>query len=87
MADQYANHGSGLDSPGIGHYAITPHASNDEAIAFRAVWVGAAGNVEVVALNGAAVLYKGCAAGSVIPMRGKRVNAVNTTATDLVGMY
>ena len=87
MADQYASYGTALDSPGIGHYAITPHASNDEAIAFRAIWVGVAGNVVVVALDGTAVTYKGCAAGSVIPMRGKRVNATNTAATDLVGIY
>jgi len=87
MADEYSSHGSALDSPGIRHYAITPHASTDEAIAFRAIWVGVAGNVVVVAMDGTAVTYKGCAAGSIIPMRGRRVNATNTTATDLVGMY
>lgn len=87
MPDPFAGNASGLDSPGEGHYAITPHDSTDFAISFRSVYVGGAGNIVVVANNGTAVTYVGVASGSIIPMRGKRVNATNTTATNLVGIY
>lgn len=88
MADTFSDFGRGaLDSPGYKHFAITPHDSNNEANNFRSIWVGVAGNVAVVTDDGTAVTYKGCAAGSVIPIRGKRVNSTNTTATDLVGIY
>lgn len=87
MADPFANHSAGLDSPAIGYYAITPHNSTDEAIDFRGIYVGVAGDVVVVPRSGSAVTFKGAQAGSVIPVRGKRVNSTNTTATDLVGLY
>ena len=32
MADIYASNSTGLDSPGVEHYDITPHNSNDEAV-------------------------------------------------------
>ena len=35
----------------------------------------------------ASVTVQGAAGGSIIPVRGKRVNSTNTTATDLVGIY
>lgn len=87
MADNFANNTTGLDSPGLNHFAITPHDSTSEAVNFRAVWVGVAGNVVIVSESGTAVTYVGAAAGSIIPMRGKRVNSTSTTATNLVGMY
>ena len=87
MADSFASLSTGLDSPAFKHFAITPHDSTDESVNFRSIWVGVAGNVVVVTEDGTAVTYKGAAAGSIIPVRGKRVNSTNTTATDLVGMY
>lgn len=87
MADIFNQNSTGLDSPGLFHYAVTPHDSTDFPISFRSLWVGGAGNVVIVANDGTAVTYVGAAAGSVIPMRGKRVNATGTTATSLVGIY
>lgn len=83
MADIY----SGLTAPGEGHYAITPSDSTDFNIHFRSVYVGGAGDVVIIDKFGSAVTYVGVAAGSIIPMRGKRVNATNTTATSMVGIY
>lgn len=87
MADKFKSYSSGLDSPGLDHYAITPHDTIDEKVAFRSLWVGTAGNVALVSLKGDVVVYKNCGSGTIIPMRGKRVNVLNTTATDLIGMY
>ena len=87
MPDNYASHASGLNSPGIKHYVVTPNDSTDFAVNFRSVWIGGAGNVVIVTDDGVAVTYQGAAAGSTIPMRGKRINATGTTATNMVGMY
>lgn len=87
MPDIFNQNSTGLDSPGLYHYAITPSDSTDFQISFRSVYVGGAGNVVIVSNDGTAVTYVGVAAGSIIPMRGKRVNATNTTATSMVGIY
>ena len=87
MADDFSTLASGLDSPAANAYAITPHDSNNEAKAFRSLYIGVAGNVVIVTLGGTAVTFKGAVAGSVIPVRGVRVNSTNTTATDMVGLY
>ncbi len=77
-----------LPDPGVEHYAITPHDSNNEAISFRGVYIGAVGgDVTIVSESGTAVTYKGTIVGTVVPMSGKRVNNTSTDATNLVGMY
>lgn len=68
-------------------FAITPHASNDFTYMVRGIYVGVAGDVVVVTPSGAAVTFKGATAGSILPVKAKRVNATSTTATDLVGLY
>ena len=87
MADDFTTFGTALDSPAANFYAITPHDSNNETKAFRGLYIGVAGNVVIVTLGGTAITFKGAAAGSVIPVRGLRVNSTNTTATDMVGLY
>lgn len=52
-----------------------------------AIYVGGAGNMVVVLADGTAVTFNGVAAGSIIPIRAIRVNATNTTATNLVALY
>ena len=76
----------GASNPATDYFAITPHDSNNEAVAFRAIYVGVAGNVTVVSANGNVVTFKNAQAGSVLPVEGVRVNATNTSATDLVGL-
>lgn len=87
MADQFSDRTSGLDSPALGFYAITPHDSTDVSIDFRSIYVGGAGNVVVVPRTGSAVTFVAVPAGSILPVRGKRVNSTSTTATSLVGLY
>ena len=86
MTDPFVNHPPALTAPGSRHYAITPSDSANETEAFRSVYVGGAGNVAIVDLNGDAVTWTAAAAGSILPMRGIRVNSTNTTATNLVGI-
>lgn len=51
----------------------------------RGVYVGVGGDVSIVA-NGLTVVYKGAAAGSIIPIAATKVNTSGTTATDLVAL-
>lgn len=87
MADAFKNHQGGLNSPGNEAYVITPSDAVDEAQSFRALWVGTGGNVAIVTNSGTVTTFVGAAAGSIIPMRGKRVNNTNTTASNIVGIY
>lgn len=54
----------------------------------RALWVGGAGNIVLLAEDdSAAVTLSGVAAGTVVPVRARRVNSTSTTATLIVAMY
>lgn len=82
---------SQLTRPGAAHVAVTPSDTVDIAkvdYAYpRALWIGVAGNVAVVTPDGTAATYVGVAAGTLLPIQTRRVNATNTTATDLVAIY
>lgn len=54
----------------------------------RALWVGGAGDVAVIAEgDSAAVTIVGIAAGSVVPVKCRRVMSTNTDASDIVALY
>lgn len=69
-----------------GHFtAVTPHDSN--AISeTRALYVGGAGDVAVENDQGAAVTFTSVPAGTVLPIRTRKVRATDTTATDIVAL-
>lgn len=68
--------------------AITPHASTNFANGqARGIYVGVGGDVVLVAADGSIATFKNAPSGSVIPCAAIRVNAVNTTATNLVALY
>lgn len=76
-----------LDTPAEKAIAVTPSDGADLATVSRALYVGVAGNVAVI-LSGdsAAVTFVGVAAGSVLPLRVKRVMSTNTTANSIVAL-
>lgn len=51
------------------------------------IYVGVTGNVVVVWQDGSTSTFKGVPAGTVLSVQARRVNATNTTATDLVALY
>ncbi len=71
-----------------GHYeTITPHASNNFTSGeCQGIWVGGAGIAQVVRPDGTVVAFT-AVAGSIIPVRAVRVNAVSTTATLMVALF
>jgi len=52
----------------------------------RALYVGVTGDVAAVNENGAAVIFTAVPAGAVLPIATSRVNATNTTATNIVAL-
>ena len=66
--------------------AITPSDTVDLPRLTDALWVGGAGIVVAVLQNGRTVNFT-TVAGSLLPLRVKRVNATSTTATLLNALY
>jgi len=64
-------------------------ASDTENLDFvpRALYVGGAGDVALVGLDGTTVTFAGAQPGTIINVAYKRVNSTNTTATNLVALY
>jgi hypothetical protein len=67
--------------------AITTSDTDNEEYVIEEIYVGAAGNLTVVLLNGDAVPFLGALAGTVLPIQCKRVNATGLTAGSLVGFH
>ena len=88
MADPFANHPpNNMSAPARSAVAITPSDVTDLTDVCRGVYVGGAGNVAAVMLTGEVVTFVGATAGTTIPIRVKRINSTNTTATGLVALY
>lgn len=65
---------------------VTPHASTNFTQEVRQIYVGTAGNLAVVNLDDSVVVFQNLNAGTTIgPFYIKRVNAVGTTCTGIVG--
>lgn len=75
----------GMDNPAVDHIALTFHDSNNETVAFRAVWANSAGTITIVSAAGNAVQYTVAAAG-LIPVSGIRVNSTGTSVTSANGL-
>ena len=67
--------------------AVTPHATDAQTLMpCDAVYVGTAGNLEVIMKNGTTVVFTGVKAGTVLPIGVNRVLAANTTASNIVAL-
>jgi hypothetical protein len=69
--------------------AVTPHASNELPNGrCRALWIGGAGNISVVAENDQdPVTINAVASGTLLPIRAKAVRVSGTTATGIIAFY
>jgi len=66
--------------------AVVPADGSDLPRSGR-LFVGGAGAVKVTTISGTDVTFTGVIAGSVLPVRVKKVFATGTTATNMVVMY
>lgn len=68
--------------------AVTPHDTNDIAAKFLAdaVLVLGTGNIVLVLEDGTTLTFTSVAANTILPFAAKRVNATNTTATNIFAL-
>lgn len=78
--------GSNID-PCASAAAVTPHDSTELSYVTRALFVGGAGNIACLMADGTSCTFTGVVAGSVLPIRVRRVNSTSTTATNIVAMW
>lgn len=87
MSDPFVFNATGLDSPALRVFAVTPSDSVDFTNACRALYIGGDGNVTLVTPAGDVATFVGLTAGAILPVRTARVNATATTATNIVGLW
>lgn len=68
-------------------FAITPHDSNELAYTPRALYIGGAGDVVLIAVDDSDPVTHTVPAGTVLNVYAKIVKATGTTATNIVGWY
>jgi len=84
--------GPGIDGPaGDAEVVVPTNATTGDATAriSTGIYVGGAGNVHVIFAGGdpAGVLFTAVPVGAVLRVRAVRVQAANTTATNMVFLY
>ncbi|MEM9756716.1 MAG: hypothetical protein AAF914_12015 [Pseudomonadota bacterium] len=85
MADKFANHHTGLESPATSLASVTPDDGTDLPNVSRAIAVATSGMVRVTAADGTQGEVF-VAAGVPFPIRVARVWATGTTATGIVAL-
>ncbi|MFK7699655.1 spike base protein, RCAP_Rcc01079 family [Pseudomonas caspiana] len=84
-SDRFSFYSPGLNSPISFVFAIAPDDASDLPEITRALYIGGAGNIRLVARDGGTVTYANVPAGSRLPIRASRVLATGTTATNIIG--
>ena len=76
------------NSPANDGVAVTPADGSDLTGGIcKSLYIGGTGNVNVDTANGTTVVFAGLPAGSILPVRVKRVRSTSTTATSIVALY
>ncbi len=81
--DTFATYIQGLTTPAEGAEVVIPHAVNEQSFICKGLYVGVAGDVTALMKDDSVVLYKNLPIG-VWPIRCKRINAIGTSATNML---
>ena len=85
--DRYEDFARSLIAPAEDGAAVTPADGADLAQVTRAIYVGQGGSVSVQLASGAQVALAGVPAGTLLPLRARRVRATGTTASGIVALW
>ena len=88
MADPSEKHKSirtDFTDPSPGAVAITPSDTVAISIAARAIYVGGTGDIAAVMADGSEVTFVAVPVG-IFPIQVQRIDATNTTATDMIAL-
>lgn len=86
-SDPFKNNAVGATAPPRHLFAITPSDDDDLPHVTRAIWVGAGGDLTLIAADDDAAVTLSQAPGGWCAVQARRVLATGTTALDLVGCY
>lgn len=89
MSDFYGTYTSELTAPASANFDIIPSDTTDLEHIPRSVYVGVGGHVVIVGredTNDTGVTFQNVPAGSIIPVRARRILATGTTAAGLIGL-
>jgi hypothetical protein len=87
VADPWASAPGGITGPITRAIAVTPSDATNLTDTARALYVGGAGNVVLLQIDGTTVTLNAVAVGVWHPIRFNRVNATSTTATAILAGY
>lgn len=86
--DPFAGYSPTPAAPYTDAVAVTPHDEEDLDTVTSAIYVGGAGNVSAVLVDGdEPVTFVGVPAGTLLPIRVSAVSETGTTATEIVALY
>lgn len=74
-------------APCMSGEVVTKHDVNELTHASRILWVGGAGDVAAIMVDGTALTLVAVPAGSALPICVKQVKSTGTTATNMVALY
>lgn len=86
MADHFSDYKPSLTAPAEAGEAITPSDTLDLNNVSRALYVGTSGDLRLILVDGGTITLSGVQAGTIYPVRVRRVLASGTTAGNLVGL-
>lgn len=85
--DFFAGSANSLTSPAEDCFVIAPSDVDNLPQATKAIFIGQGGDVRLLPLRGSQpVTFINLASGSMLDVRTRKVLAVGTTATDLIGL-
>ena len=85
--DLHAGATEGVMAPADNAVAVTKHDTTELTYVSRGIYVGGAGDMTVLTLGGETTQFVGIAAGTLLPIRVRRVNSTGTTVTAIVALY
>lgn len=74
------------DGPATFGFPISPSDTQFLEELTRGIWVGGAGTIILMLSSGRIVALSGAVAGSLVPVKAKKVYLTGTTATNLVAL-
>lgn len=87
-AEPFPNFREGMVGPVTRSVAVTPNDNTDLPEVPRALFVGGAGSLSVILQKDSAALsWSNVPAGSVLPIRPKRIRQTGTTAGNIIALY
>ncbi|TIX48980.1 spike base protein, RCAP_Rcc01079 family [Alteraurantiacibacter aquimixticola] len=85
--DPFANYKDSPIAPSTNCFAVQPSDDEGLPVPTKALYVGQAGDVMLLALRSASpVLFANVPAGTILDVRAQAVHATGTTASDIVGL-